>query len=63
MNMKGKKRNQMNNLREMNQELKSLLAQTFIYTRQEYKLRLKNVMLIANLKWNNAITWTCHVAL
>jgi hypothetical protein len=50
MNMKGKKRNQMNNLKEMNQELNSLLPQTFVYTRQEYKLVLKNVMLAADLK-------------
>jgi len=50
MNMKGKKKNKMNNLKEINQELNSLLAQTFIYTGQEYKLGLKNVMLAADLK-------------
>jgi hypothetical protein len=50
MNMKGKKNNQINNLREMNQKLKSLLPQTFIYTQQEYKLGLNNVMPVADLK-------------
>jgi hypothetical protein len=40
----------MNNLKEMNQELNSLLPQTFVYTRQEYKLGLKNVMLVTDLK-------------
>ncbi len=50
MNMKGNNRNQMNNMREMNRELKSLLPQTFIYTQQEYKLGVKNVMLATNLK-------------
>jgi len=60
---KGKKRNQMNNLKEMNQELNSLLPQTFVCTRQEYKLGLKNVMLATNLKQNNATTWTCHATL
>ncbi len=54
------KRNQMNNLKEMNQKLKNLLPQTFIYTWQEYKLGLKNVMLVACLKQNNVIMQTCH---
>jgi len=40
----------MNNLKEMNQELTSLLPQTFICTQQEYKLRLKNVMLAKKLE-------------
>ncbi len=63
MNVKGKKKNQINNLREMNQKLKSLLPQTFIYTQQEYKLGLNNVMPVADLKYNNATTWTCHTTL
>ncbi len=40
----------MNNLKEMNQELKNLLPQTFIYTWQEYKIRVEEYTVSNMLK-------------